>query len=206
MSYRLSAGVGYDHQNGMLPLSSDGRATVEGLFTSPVVRAPLGTSLSSSLDLSETFYNFPRERGQSVFTTFLSKQVAPALRFIGQVQFLQIYDRYRNDQSLFYPPVTPLLPDGSIYYGYAAYNGAATTRAYSLAGTWAPNADFNLQVSLTHHRDFPQFDGYGNPPYSLGFDLRVRPRGGPAIELGRSYIFNWGNQRFSPGYTLSIAP
>jgi hypothetical protein len=205
-SYKLSAGVGYDHQNGMLPLSSSGRATIDGLVTTPSLHGPLGTSASASLDVGRTVYNYPRETGSGVLTGFISKQVAPAVRLLGQVQFVQVFDRYRTDQSFFYPPQTLTLPNGSIYYGYAAYNGSSTLRTYALTGTYSPSANFNLQLSLTHHRDFPQWNGYGNPPFSLGFDLRLRPPGGPTIELGRSYIFDWGGQRFSPAYTLSVAP
>jgi hypothetical protein len=207
LTYKLAADVGYDHDNGMLPLASDARGGLEALLTTPTVRGPLGTSFSASLDAVRTIYNFPRETGTSVLSTFASKALSPSLHLIGQVQFAQVNDRYRNDQSFFYPALTPTLPDGTIYYGYAAYNGASTLRTYSLTTTYSPNANVNLQVSLIHHRDFPQFDGYGNPPYSLGFDVRVRPwAGGPAIDLGRGYLFDWGGQRFTPAYTLSIAP
>jgi len=205
-SYKFGAGIGYDHQNGMLPLSSDGRTTLSGLFTTPSLHGPLATSFTSSLSLAQTLYNYPRETGTAVLTNFFSKQVARSIRLIGQIQFAQIYDRYRYNQSFFYPPQTIVLPDGSIYYGYAAFNGASTTRTYSIGGTYSPNPDFNLQLTVTHNHDFPQFDGFGNPPYSLGFDVRVRPRGGPSIEFGRAYIFNWGEKRWSPGYILSIAP
>jgi len=205
-SYKLSADLGYDHQSGMLPSSSDARTSLEGLVTTPSLHLPLGASFSSSLDVTRTVFEFPRETGSTSLTSFLTKQISPPLRLIGIVQFTQVFDRYRIGQSFFYPPQVLTLPDGALYYGYAAYNGASTLRSYALTGTFAPNPNFTLTLGLTHHRDFPQFDGYGNPPYSLAFDVRVRPPGGPSIEVGRSYLFNWGGQRFSPAYTLSIAP
>jgi len=206
ISYKFSADVGLDRAPGMLPFSTDTRTSLEGLFTTPTIRVPLGTTLSSSLDMTTTLYDFPREAGSSTFTTFLAKKVSPAIGLLGSVQFFQDYNRYRDLQSFFYPPETVVLPDGSTYYGFAAYTGASTYRTYSLTTTYAPGPNLNVEVSLMHHRDFPQYDGYGNPPYSLGFDVRVRTRGGPAIELGRSYLFDWGGQRFSPTYTLSVAP
>jgi hypothetical protein len=206
LSYKLSVDVGLDHQPGMVPYSTDTRTTLEGLFTTPTVNAPLGTTISSSLDLATTVYNFPREAGTSALTTFVAKKVSSSLGLLGTVQFLQSYNHYRNLQSFFYPPETITLPDGSIYYGYLAYSGASTFRTYALTATYAPNPNLNVLASFTHHRDFPQFDGFGNPPYAAAFDVRVRLRGGPAIELGRSYLFDWGGQRFSPTWTLSLAP
>ena len=205
-AYKLSGGIGYDHQNGLLPYPSDSRATLEGLATTPTLHLPWAWSFSGAFDMQTTIYNYPRQTGTTLLSTYFSKRLTRTVNLLAQVQFAQVYDRYANGQTFFYPPQTPVLADGSVYYGYAAYNGSSTQRAYSLTTTYSPNASFNLQIAFIHHRDFPQFNGYGNPPYSLGFDLRVRPPSGPTIELGRAYIFNWGEQRFSPAYTLSIAP
>jgi hypothetical protein len=205
-SYKFTLDVGADHQVGMLPYSSDTRSGIEGYFATPNVRGPFGTAISSSLDLTTWIYDFPRERGSSNFYTSVSRKLSPALSLFGSVQFLQTFDRYRQGESYFYPTAPPTLPNGSLYYGYGAFAGAATYRTYTLQSTYSPNPSLNLVLTLAHDRDFPQYNGYGNPPFSAGFDVRVRAPQGPTVEFGRTYIFGWGNQRGAPYYTLSVAP
>jgi hypothetical protein len=206
LSYKLGIDVGADRQAGMLPYPSDTRTTLLGHVATPTVNGPFGTSMSSSLDLSTTLYDFPRERGSSSLYGSISRKLSPAVSLFGSVQFLQTFDRYRNGESTFYPTTPPTLPDGSLYYGYGAFAGLATYRAYTLQATYSPNSSLNLVLTLAHNHDFPQFDGFGNPPFAAGFDLRVRAPRGPTVEFGRTYVFGWGNQRWAPYYTLSVAP
>jgi hypothetical protein len=206
VSYKFAVDLGADREAGMLPYSSDARTTLEGYFATPNVRGPFGTAISSSLDLVTTLFDFPRERGSSTFYTSISRRLSPGLSLFGSVQFLQTFDRYRYGQSTFYPPTAPRLSDGSVYYGYGAYAGLATYRTYTLQATYSPNPSLNVVLTATHNRDFPQFDGYGNPPMAVGFDLRLRAPRGPSVEFGRTYVFGWGDQRWAPYYTLSVAP
>lgn len=206
LSYKLGIDVGVDHQVGMQPYSSDSRTTLFGHFATPSLRGPLGTSISSALDVSTTVYDFPRERGSSGVYTSISRKLSSALSLFGSVQFLETFDRYRQGESAFYPTTPPTVPDGSLYYGYSAFAGLATYRTYTLQATYSPSSSLNLVLTLTHDRDFPQFDGFGNPRFAAGFDLRVRAPQGPTVEFGRTYVFGWGNQRWAPYYTLSVAP
>ena len=206
ISYVLSAGVGYDHAPGLLPYASDLRSTFEALFEVPSLRGPFGTTLQPSVDLQTSFYNFPRQRGSAVDRIAISRTLTPVLSFYGFAQIVQNYDRYRTGLRYFYPATGITLPDGTYYAGYAAYAGTGTQRTYFAQATYQPSTRFNLILSLTHDRDFPQFDGFGVPPYQFGFDVRLRPSRWPSVEFGRAYVFGWGGQGFTPQYTLGISP
>ena len=204
--YKFALDAGYDHQPGMQPSPWDTRASLEGDYTTPTLRGPFETTLSSSLDVATTLFNFPRERGSSRVYGSVARKVGRALSLFGSVQVLQTFDRYRTDEAAYYPTTPPILPNGLPYYGYSAFAGEATYRTYALQATYSPNPAFNLILSATRERDWPQYDGYGAPPDALGFDLRVRAPNGPTIEVGRTFIFGWGGRQWSPAYTLSIAP
>ncbi len=204
--FKFALDVGYDHQPGMLPSAWDTRAAVEGHYTTPNLRGPFGTTLSSSLDLVTTIFNFPRERGSSRVYASAARKVGRALSLFGSVQFLQTFDRYQTGESTYYPTTPPILPNGLPYYGYSAFAGISSYRTYALQATYAPNPSFNLILNATRERDWPQYDGYGAPPEALGFDVRVRAPNGPTIEVGRTFIFGWGGRQWSPAYTLSVAP
>jgi hypothetical protein len=204
--YKFALDAGYDHQPGAQPSAWDTRASLEGDYTTPNLRGPFGTTLSSSVDVATTLFNFPRERGSSRVYGSIARRVGRALSLFGSVQFLQTFDRYRTDEAAYYPTTPPILPNGLPYYGYSAFAGVATYRTYALQATYSPNPSFNLILDATRERDWPQYDGYGAPPEALGFDVRVRAPNGPTIEVGRTFIFGWGGRQWSPAYTLSIAP
>ncbi|MEO6991576.1 MAG: hypothetical protein ABI346_05655 [Candidatus Baltobacteraceae bacterium] len=205
-NYQLTAGVGYDRSPGMLPYNADFRTTLEAYLETPSLHGPFRTTLQPSVDFATSIYNFPRQRGSQTYRVAVSRSVSPALSFFGYAQIVQNYDRYRDNLRFFYPAAPITLPDGTTYFGYAAYAGTGTQRSYSLSATYQPNPAFNLVLAYTHERDFPQFDGYGAPPYSLSFDVRVRPARLPAFEFGRTYVFGWGGRAFAPYYTLGISP
>jgi len=198
--------LGYDHEPGMQPYPQDARASLEGHYVTPNLTGPFGTTLSGSFDYAATLFDFPRERGSSREYASASRRITRTLGLFGSVQYLQTFDRYGQNESTYYPTTPPLLPNGLFYYGYSAFAGAATYRTYALQATYAPSPALNLVVNLVREKDWPQYDGYGLPQQSAGFDLRLRAPGGPTFEVGRTFIFGWGGKQWSPAYTFSVAP
>jgi hypothetical protein len=204
--FKFALDLGYDHEAGMQPYPYDARAALEAHYTTPNLRGPFGTTLSSSLDLATTLFDFPRELGSSRVYASASRRLTRTLGVFASVQFLQTFDRYRQNESAYYPTSPPPLPNGLLYYGYSAFAGEATYRTYALQATYSPNPSLNLIVNVVREKDWPQYDGYGLPQNAAGFYLRVRAPGGPTFEIGRTYVFGWGGQRWSPAYTFSVAP
>jgi hypothetical protein len=216
-SYKLRTGFGYDNVSGQLPYNADFRTTLGGSIYTRTVQGPFKTSLSGQYDFSSTQYDYPHQSATSTALLTLSRRVSPAISFYSNVSFTQIYNRYGSQAfpskdidyylGLYPDPTQPIIaPDGTPYPGYAAYSGLQTIRTYFLSTTLAPNPNFNLLLSLTATRSFPQFHGIGSTPLTAAFNLRVRPLRNIAVSFGRSYVFGWDLQHLTPQYTLGISP
>ena len=67
---------------------------------------------------------------------------------------------------------------------------------------------FTFSVQMSHYRDFPEpVPGiYGQPPYQLTLDLRVRLSRQVQLDLTRMDYFNFANERWSPGFGIQFSP
>ncbi|MBV8369448.1 MAG: hypothetical protein JO036_11065 [Candidatus Eremiobacteraeota bacterium] len=215
-TWRLTGDLGYDAQRGgLLTQLPDARsyATVwrHGLdfsVATPVVRAPLGTTLSSTFDVQRTWYAFPHHFDQFGATAFATKTFSRKVSLFAGYQGTWNADVYPNAQAIFYPsPSTPILtPDGTPYYGYAAFTGAKTFRLQNLTLQVTPDANTAYRLTLTHTADFPQFNGYGRPQWEIGGDVRFRPFPNIGLDVGRAYDFAWGGTRWVPRWSFAITP
>jgi hypothetical protein len=229
LSYKL--GVDYGVDSIVNPYTLDIRKGLTASLFTPSVRGPLGTSISGQYVYAPTAYDYAHETGSSTALVSLSRVLHSTL-FYASTSFSQAFNRYGipppSNYSLLYTtaslaqiytrpslPPTPkeaswwgLFPTLSGYVDPATigYDGVSTFRTYYASAAINPNPNFNLLVSLTGTRDFPQFDGYGRPPLMASFDLRLRPVPNLAVEYGRSYLFGWDLQHWTPQYTLSISP
>ena len=210
-TYKLQVGYGYDHLPGQLPFSNDFRISTYGYVSSPNLRLPLGVDTSAKYEYSISKYDYPHETTNGAATVTLSRRVNRSLSFLGQIQFQQIANHYRDNAGLYLGLPNSALPyyapDGTIYPGYFAYAGINTYRMYSLQTTWRPRGGENaLQLYLYHYDDFPQFHGLGRPPYYATLDVTQRLGSTLRLELARSYAFGWGGMHFVPQYSVSISP
>jgi len=210
-TYKLQIGYGYDHFPGQIPFNNDFRISTYGYLASPNVRLPLGIDTSLKYEYSITKYDFPHELTNGAATLTLSRRLNRSLSFLGQIQFQQLANHYRDNAALYLGlpnPAQPYsAPDGTPYPGYFAYAGINTYRMYSLQTTWRPRGGENaLQLYLYHYDDFPQFHGLGRPPYFATLDVAQRLGSTLRLELARSYEFGWGGTHFVPQYSLSISP
>jgi len=210
-TYKLQVGYGYDHFPGQIPFANNFRISTYGYVASPNVRLPLGIDTSARYEYSLTKYDWPHELTSGAATVTLSRRVNKSLSFLGQIQFQQLANHYRDNAALYLGlpnPAQPYYaPDGALYPGYFAYAGINTFRMYSLQTTWRPRGGENaIQLYLYHYDDFPQFHGLGRPPYYATLDVTQRLGSTFRLELARSYAFGWGGIHFVPQYSVSISP
>ncbi|MBV8603007.1 MAG: hypothetical protein JO359_15705 [Candidatus Eremiobacteraeota bacterium] len=164
--------------------------------------------MNVTLDATQTFYAYPHQHYAYTLGSTISRKISKQFNLVGQIADQFSGDAYPGRQLLFYPPPTStfITPGGVAYPGYSAFSGYTSQRTYSLTGYYTTIPPFlDLRANFTYARDFPQYQGYGRPPYSAGFDLRYRPGGTVIVELGRSYTFQWGSLGWSPQWTFSIS-
>lgn len=210
-TYKLQVGYGYDHFPGQIPFNNDFRISTYGYVASPNVRLPLGVAASAKYEYSITKYDFPHELTNGTATVTLSRTVNRSLSLLGQIQFQELANHYRDNSALYLGlpnPTQPYFaPDGTPYPGYFAYAGINTFRMYSLQTTWRPRGGENaIQLYVYHYDDFPQFHGLGRPPYFATLDVTQRLGSTLRLEIARSYAFGWGGTYFVPQYSVSISP
>ncbi len=216
ITYHLAGDFGYTaYPGGVISVLPDRSkyATVwqhdlEVYASTPIVKAPFHTSLFTTFDAKRTWYDFPHQIDQLTGTSTLSKSLFRNkldlnLSYTAGYQ----YDMYHALQGLFFPPVDAdfTAPDGTPWPGYAAYSGASETRGFTLDTSYQPNGLTSLHITVAQANDFPQFHGYGRPPWTVSLDARVRPLPNIGLDISRSYFFDWDGQRFSRWY-LSILP
>jgi hypothetical protein len=220
-TYRLTASMGFDAQRGgllgALPNRSDfatvWRHGVDVSLASPTIRAPFGATLTATVDGSRTWYAFPHHSDALSGAAQLSKTLIrragqPRLALLAGYLGSWSQDVYPTAQGIFYPtPIAPiLLPDGTPYYGYAAFSGATTYRAVNVDLQYTPDINTTLRVSAIHTSDFPQFEGFGRPLWALRADARFRPFPNIGLDIGREYDFAWGGTRWLPRWSFAITP
>ncbi len=217
-TWRLKGSVGFDAlRGGLLPQLPDahryGTVWRHGLdlqVASPLIHAPLGATLSTTFDASRTWYAFPHHYDQFGASALASRPLVRNVTLFAGYQGLWSSDVFPNAQALFYPaPATPVLtPDGTPYYGYAAFTGARTFRSQNVDLQFTPRRDGNTayRLSVIHTADFPQFNGYGRPQWEARGDVRFRPFPNVGIDVGRVYDFAWGGTRWQPRWSFAITP
>ena len=209
---------GFDARHGgyltALPLDEQPRyATVwyHGVDLSvntPTVHAPLGVVIASSFDAVRTWYSYPH----TGYT--LSGDIAPSRRFsrvftvFGDYNAQYGHDNYYANQGIFYPTLSTALitPDGTPYYGYAAFSGATTYRQAMIRLQYTPDSQSTYRFSLFHTNDFPQYNGYGRPIWQAEADAQIRPFPNIGLSFGRAYDFGWGGVHVVPQWTLGVTP
>jgi hypothetical protein len=219
-TFRLTADTGFDAQHGagLYPyaLLPDGRRYgsvwrhgLDAFLASPLIPLPLGATLTMSLDGSRTWYAFPRHVDAVAFSANASKTLTRSVSLFAGYTNVWNAQVFPNQQAFFYAPpaLLPLAPDGTPFFGYNAYSGAAVNRYENFDVQIAPpNTTTSVRVSLRHASDFLQFDGYGRPLWEVRGDVRFRPFPNVGLAFGRTYDFGWGGRRWTPGWSFAITP
>jgi len=215
-TWRLRGSYGFDAQKGgllgQLP-DAPKYATVwrRGLdlsIAAPTIHIPLGATLATNYDVARTWYSFPHAFNSYSANATATKPLTRTLTLFGYYFANWSENVYPNAQVLFYPPLIapPLLPDGTPYFGYAAFNGAGTFRTESGVLQFTPNGNTSYRLTVTHAADFPQFRGFGRPQWEARGDVKFRPFPNIGIDVGRAYDFDWGGMRWQPRWSFAITP
>ncbi|MGH7728731.1 MAG: hypothetical protein ACREM2_08075 [Vulcanimicrobiaceae bacterium] len=210
LRYQLRAGYGYDHQDGGYPVLDDFRTTLGALVSSPSL-ALAGGSLSASDALTLVAYDYPHQAQSNTLSFGFARRFARGISLFANASFAQVDQRYRDPSvaaralGLPLPGYPFYAPDGALYPGYFAYAGLTTYRTYSGTLTFQDAGDNRFALTLTRDDDFPQFHGFGRPPFILGADLVRRLGGTLRVELGRSYDFGWDHQYLSPQWLFALS-
>ncbi len=214
--FRPRADIGFDKAPGsVVPTYADPtlypllfRHSAGANLASPLFRLPLRSTLGVTLDADRRWYAYPHHYDAVNATATLGKRISPIVNIIGRTAFGYVTDAYGNAQRNFYPlPTAPLLtPDGTPYYGYAAYSGATSGRSYAVDVNIVPNAaKASIKATYEHDVDFPQFDGYGRPRDAVYVVADLRPASGFGVRVGRGYLFHWGGQNLTQQWTFQVS-
>jgi hypothetical protein len=211
VNYRFNAAYGYDHNAGGIPYANDFRTTLGG-FVATRPALVLGTSVGANYQYDLTSYDYPHEVTSGTLTFTAGRTFSRAVSAYGLASFSQNDNRYRDVATGAValglpPPGTPYFaPDGTAYPGYFAYAGLNTYRTYSLTTTFSGRGDNRIALTLTRDADFPQYHGFGRPPYYAFLDVVRRITPALRVELGRAYTFGWNGQHLSPEWVFGISP
>lgn len=215
-TWRLRGTVGFDAQRGgllfQLPdaprYATVWRHGLDLFVATPEVGAPLGTRLATSFTAARTWYDFPHHADTLGANVTATRPLARNVTLFAYYSALWSADVYPNAQALFYPTLaTPLLlPDGTPYYGYAAFSGASTLRSQTGVLQFTPNGNTSFRLTAAHTSDFPQYQGFGRPQWEARADVKFRPFPNIGIDVGRAYDFAWGGTRWAPRWSFAITP
>jgi hypothetical protein len=216
LTWRLTGSTGFDAQRGGLlfelpdahDYSTVWRKGLDLFVATPVVRVPLGATLATTFDEARTWYAFPHHFDTFSTTATASRTLSRRVSLFAGYQATWSADVFPGTQELFYPtPITPLLlPDGTPYYGYAAFTGARTYRSQNVNLQVTPDPNTAYRVSVIHTSDFPQYDGFGRPVWEVSADVRFRPFPNIGLDIGRAYDFAWAGTRWEPRWSFAITP
>ncbi|HEY0615579.1 MAG TPA: hypothetical protein VGC96_13090 [Candidatus Elarobacter sp.] len=218
VSVQPRAGVGYAHDvygYGGYPNEQPGPQTlwyhyVGGSVASSQVRLPLNLSFNASYDRQRQWYSEPHH----VDTGDLRLTLAGAQQKVSLRYFLayevKTTDDYWGAQQLSAYPAAPDVAVTSFgtFGGQRAFRGLGTSRGYISSMIYTPTRFFELNVGLSRFYDTPApVPGlYGQPPWQLTTDVRLRISRQVLLDVSRFYYFNFANERWQPQFGIQFSP
>jgi len=179
---------------------------------------------NAAFDKQRTWYSVPHHIDQTSTTASLSRIMdSPHGHVTSYLQYSvgNVGDYYGAAQRIAYPVI--IAQNGVIDRGYAAFRGFATFRTLSFGTVFANGSNFALSVVARKHNDFPApvpgfftlpptdiFGRYiytpyfGQPPYDLTADVRMRLTPTMSLDVSRTYYFNFGGMRWSPRFVIQV--
>ena len=221
LSFRLRTGAMMAHDNtyngisnGLLVFSGQNVNTLymrsfEALFYTKSIKLPHNLYFNASFDKQRQWFSLPHYIDSNYLNTSISRTFGTHLALYGGYTVFNIGDYYGAKQLQMYPPNTYVSPfDGNTYNGFAAFRGIATYRTLYASAVFAPNPDFTLNLLAKRNKDFPEpIPGvFGNPPYQIIGDLRVRVAAHATLDIQRTYNFNYPGQSWSPNFQIQVLP
>lgn len=180
--------------------------------------------LNASVDKQRTWFSAPHHVDVTVTRASLSRIMDGVRQHVTSYLDYTIEnlgDYYGAQQRQAYPVITA--QNGVVNPGYAAFSGFATFRTLSFGTVYTNGPDFTFSVVARKHDDFPKpvpgfftlpptdvFGRYiynpyfGQPPYDITPDVRVRINPHMAIDVSRTYYFHYGGLNWSPDFVIQV--
>ncbi|MBV9407882.1 MAG: hypothetical protein JO164_03610 [Candidatus Eremiobacteraeota bacterium] len=211
-------GVGYAHDvwgEGGYPNEQPGPPTLwyryaGGSVYTPPIRLGASLSLTGSYDRQRTWFSLPHQidNGDLRFT-LAGQRERQHLRYYLAYEVKTIDDYWGAQQLAAYPAATDVATTAfGTYSGQAAFRGLATSRGYTSSLVYTPTQYFEFAITGSRFYDTPApVPGlYGQPPWQVTGDLRVRLSRQVLLDLTRQYYFNFANERWTPQFGIQFSP
>jgi hypothetical protein len=222
VSVQPRAGIGYAHDiygEGGYPNEQPGPPTlwykyVGGTLVSSPVKLTSSLAFNASYDRQRMWYSLPHQVDNGdLRLTLAGAQERRSLRYFVAYEVKTVDDYWGAQQLAAYPAGTVCGGDvctnqfGS-FSGQNAFRGLATSRGYISSLVYTPTRFFEMQVGLSRFYDTPApVPGfYGQPPWQLTADVRMRLSRQLLLDLSRYYYFNFANERWQPQFGIQFSP
>jgi hypothetical protein len=216
--FRLRSGVGYAHDvygEGGYPNLQPGPSTltyrfVGGTLYTRAITLPNNFSLTTQYDRQRTWFSEPHHVDIGDLRIALSRDhVRQHINYYVAYEVKTTGDYWGSQQLAAFPaPADAVTTAFGTFSGQSAFRGFSTNRALSASIVYAPTPYFALSLLGSRNVDFPApVPGlYGQPPYQLLGDVRVRLSKQVLVDVTRSYYFNFANERFTPQFGIQFSP
>ena len=184
------------------------------VYTAPV-RLAKQVTISAKADQQRQWYSL----GHHVVTTDFSATIARTPLSVKLPAFFVTYDVYNLGdyygalQSYAYDRAVNNVPGAYVnsfgrFTGLDAFRGFATQHSYTGQMVYTPTPYFNFNTTLQrfYSSQSPVPGLGGQVPWALSVDVRVRISHNILVDVGRQYYFNFGNQLWSPQFTVQFSP
>jgi hypothetical protein len=215
---RPRAGVGYAHDvygEGGYPNEQPGPPTLwyhyaGGSVYTPPIRLTRTLSLTGLYDRQRTWFSVPHQVDTTdVRLTVGGAREAQHLRYFVAYETSTTADYWGSQQLAAYPQNADVVTTQfGTFSGQAAFRGLATSRGYTSSLIYTPTQSFELNLKLARFYDTPApVPGlYGQPPWQLVADVRLRLSRQVLLDLSRAYYFNFANERWTPQFGIQFSP
>lgn len=215
-SFRLISGLGQMHD--AFGISGTALRDVQTIYagailSTPVYRAPFDTSAIGTYQLQHVWLSFPNSTDFQTLAISDSKRFSNKFFVTGSL-LVQSAATKNVGETLASPNAStgmvpqPLSPNGlPIVGGVATLFPHATNTALILTAAIAPSPSFQftLVAQENHYAPIQQPFVAGPPRYQAFADARMRISKTLFLDIGRSYSFNWANQRWSPTFSFQVS-
>lgn len=216
--FRPRAAFGWAHDaygEGGFPNEQPGPSTLYyhyvggSLYTQPI-KLPWSLSFNALYDRQRTWYSVPHQLDAGdLRLTVAGSRERQHLRYFLAYEIKTTDDYWGAQQLAAYPAYPDLVTDGfGTFTGQAAFRGLATSRGYTGSTIFTPTSGFQLKVLLSRFYDTPApVPGlYGQPPWQLVLDARIRISRQILLDVERSNYFNFANERWEPQFQIQFLP
>jgi hypothetical protein len=222
LDLRPRAGIGYAHDAygyGGYPNLQPGPESLYykyagGSLSTTSLKLGPKLAFTGSYDRQRLWYSVPHHVDNGDLRLSLAGAYDPKqIRYFVTYEVKTIDDYWGAQQLAAYPPGTScggdvcVTPFGT-YSGQNAFRGLATSRGYTSALIWTPTQYFGVNLGLSRFYDTPApVPGvYGQPPWQLTADVRMRLSRQVLLDLSRYYYFNFANERWEPQFGIQFSP